>query len=119
MFQCKGIAAASGIAIAPAYTLGKEEFTIAKVEIRAEEIPLQIQMFEEALIQTRKEIVELQKRIATDLGQEEAEIFDAHILVLEDRMIIEEVISRLKKDRLNVAFIFSEVLKKYIGIFKP
>ncbi len=117
MFQIKGIAAAGGIAIAPAYKLGKEEFAVPREEIRQEDIPLQIQLFEEALIQTRKEIIELQKRIATEMGQEEAQIFDAHILVLEDRMIIEEVISRLKKERVSVAFIFSEVLKKYVDIF--
>jgi phosphotransferase system enzyme I (PtsI) len=51
------------------------------------------------------------------MGQEQAEIFDAHLLVLEDRMLIEEVISRLKKELVNVAFIFSEVLKKYIEVF--
>ena len=40
------------------------------------------------------------------MGQEEAQIFDAHLLVLEDRMLIEEVISRLKKDQVNVAVHF-------------
>jgi len=117
MIQLKGIAAASGITIGPAYRIGKEEFVIPKQEIKPEEVPLQIQLFEEALIQTRKEIIALQKRIAVDMGQEQAEIFDAHLLVLEDRMLIEEVISRLKKELLSVAFIFSEVLKKYIEVF--
>jgi len=117
MIKFSGIAAASGINIGPAYKIGKEEFVVPRQGIKQEEIPVQIQLFEEALIQTRREILELQKRIATDMGQEEAQIFDAHILVLEDRMIIEEVISRLKKERLNVAYIFSEVLKKYIDIF--
>ncbi|MBU1726153.1 MAG: phosphoenolpyruvate--protein phosphotransferase [Candidatus Omnitrophica bacterium] len=117
MNQLKGIAAASGISIGPAYKVGKEEFIIAKEPIREEDIPVQIQIFEEALIKTRREIIDLQKRISFEMGQEEAQIFDAHLLVLEDRMLIEEVISRLKKERLNVAFIFSEVLKKYVEIF--
>ena len=117
MIQLKGIAAAGGISIGPAYVLGKEEFVVLRETINWAEIPAQIQLFEEALIQTRREIIELQKRISSDMGQEEAQIFDAHLLVLEDRMLIEEVISRLKKEQLNVAFIFSEVLKKYIGVF--
>ena len=58
--KLKGIAAASGISIGPAYRIDKEEFIIPKQEIRPEDIPLQIQIFEEALIQTRKEIIELQ-----------------------------------------------------------
>ncbi len=117
MLKLKGIAAASGINIGPAYRIDKEEFVVPKQPIREEEIPLQIQLFEEALIQTRRQIIDLQKRIASDMGQEEAQIFDAHLLVLEDRMLIEEVISRLKKERLTVAYIFSEVLKKYIDVF--
>jgi phosphotransferase system enzyme I (PtsI) len=117
MIKLKGIAAASGISIAPAYKIGKEEFLIPKETIRPEDIPLQIQQFEEALIKTRREIIELQKRIGHEMGQEEAQIFDAHLLVLEDRMLIEEVISRLKKEQLSVAFIFQGVLKKYVDVF--
>ncbi|MFH1640393.1 MAG: phosphoenolpyruvate--protein phosphotransferase [Candidatus Omnitrophota bacterium] len=117
MIKLKGIAAASGISIGRAFRIGREEFIIPKQPIKQEDIPIQIQLFEEALIQTRKEIIELQKRIAVDMGQDQAEIFDAHLLVLEDRMLIEEVISRLKKELVGVAFIFSEVLKKYIEVF--
>ena len=117
MIQLKGIAAAAGISIGPAYRLDKEEFIVPKQQISQGDIPLQIQLFEEALIQTRREIIDLQKKIAKDMGQDEAEIFDAHLLVLEDRMLIEEVISRLKKEQVNVAYIFSEVLKKYINVF--
>ena len=117
MIQLKGIGAAGGISIGAAYKLGKEEFVVLAETITWEDIPVQIQLFEEALIKTRREIIELQKRISSDMGQEEAQIFDAHLLVLEDRMLIEEVISRLKKEQLNVAYIFSEVLKKYISVF--
>ncbi|MBP7216810.1 MAG: phosphoenolpyruvate--protein phosphotransferase, partial [Candidatus Omnitrophica bacterium] len=117
MIKLKGIAASAGISIGPAYRLGREEFAIPKTPITEDAIPVQIQVFEEALIKTRREIIDLQKRIASDMGQDEAEIFDAHLLVLEDRMLIEEVIARLKREKLNVAHIFSEVLKKYIDVF--
>jgi len=117
MIQLKGIAAAGGISIGPVYKIGSEEFVVLREAIKWEDIPAQIQLFEEALIKTRREIIELQKRINSDMGQEEAQIFDAHLLVLEDRMLIEEVISRIKKEQLNVAYIFSEVLKKYISVF--
>ncbi|MDD4893722.1 MAG: phosphoenolpyruvate--protein phosphotransferase [Candidatus Omnitrophica bacterium] len=117
MIKLKGIAAAGGISVGPAYKIGREEFTVPMQPIKPEEIPLQIQLFEEALIKTRKQIIELQKRIAVEMGQEQAQIFDAHLLVLEDRMLIEEVILRLKQECVNVAYIFSEVLKKYINVF--
>ncbi|MCM8792321.1 MAG: phosphoenolpyruvate--protein phosphotransferase [Candidatus Omnitrophica bacterium] len=117
MIELKGIAASDGIAIATAYKVGREIFDIPKKPIKEEEIPLEIQFFEEALIQTRKEIIGLQEKISKEIDRETAKIFDAHLLVLEDRMLIEEVILRLKEERLNVAYIFSEVLKKYIEVF--
>jgi len=117
MIKLKGIAAAAGISIGLAHKIGKEELIVPRLDISEAQIPLEIQLFEEALIKTRREIIELQKRIGLEMGKDEAQIFDAHLLVLEDRMLIEEVISRLKKDKLNVAFIFHEVLKKYVSIF--
>lgn len=118
MIELKGIAAAAGISIGVAHKVGKEDLVVSRKNITEAEIPLEIQIFEEALIKTRREIIELQKRIGLEMGKDEAQIFDAHLLVLEDRMLIEEVISRLKQDRFNVAFIFQEVLRKYVSIFE-
>jgi phosphotransferase system enzyme I (PtsI) len=117
MQQLKGIAAAPGIVIGPAFKLRSEDFLIPRQAISEADLPIQIQLFEEALIKTRREILDLQKRISQEMGKDSAQIFEAHLLVLEDRMLIEEVIGRLKRERLNVAYIFSEVLKKYIEVF--
>jgi phosphotransferase system enzyme I (PtsI) len=117
MLRLRGIAAAPGVVIGPAYKIGKEEFIIPKHPIKENEIPLQIQLFEEALIQTRKELLDLQDKLSKEIGKDTAQIFDAHLLALEDRTLIEEVLLRIKKERFNVAYIFSEVIKKYIKVF--
>ena len=117
MLRLKGIPAAPGIVIGSIFKLRREEWLIPKEEISEADIPMQIQFFEEALIKTRREILDLQKIISEEMGKDSAQIFEAHLLVLEDRMLIEEVISRLKKECLNVAYIFSGVLKKYVEVF--
>ncbi len=117
MTELKGIAASGGIAIGKAYLWAKEEFVIPRQPISEDQIARQIQLFEEALIKTRHEILELQKKISAEMGQSEAEIFDAHLLVLEDRMLIEDVISQMKSEKLNAAYIFQNVLKKYVQVF--
>ncbi|MGE5280129.1 MAG: phosphoenolpyruvate--protein phosphotransferase [Deltaproteobacteria bacterium] len=113
----KGIPAAPGIAIGPAYIFGHEDLNVEKNPITEGQVPLEISRFEDALIQTRQEIIALQKKIAQEMGVEHGEVFDAHLLVLEDRMLIEEVISRVKKERVAVDYIFSEVLKHYASVF--
>jgi phosphotransferase system enzyme I (PtsI) len=117
MLQLKGIAAAPGIVIGPAFKLRHEEWVIAKQKINPIDVPVQIEAFEEALISTRREILDLQKRISEEMGKDSAQIFEAHLLVLEDRMLIEDVILHLKKERLNVAYVFSRVLEKYVDVF--
>ncbi len=117
MTELKGIAASGGIAIGKAYLWTKEEFVIPRQPISEDQIARQIQLFEEALIKTRHEILELQKKISAEMGQSEAEIFDAHLLVLEDRMLIEDVIFQMKSEKLNAAYIFQNVLKKYVQVF--
>ena len=100
MINLKGIPASGGIAIGPAYLWTKEELIVPKQVISDDQIATQIQIFEEALIKTRREILDLQKKIADEMGQDEAEIFDSHLLVLEDRTII-----------------FQDVLRKYVQVF--
>jgi len=113
----KGIPASSGISIGPVHILGREEISVSKRSISEADIAGEIVRFEEALIQTHKELIALQKKVSAELNQEQAQIFDAHLLVLEDRMLIEEVISRVKKEKVNVEYIFHEVIKKYINVF--
>ena len=80
---------------------------------RAEEIAGEIGRFETALIQTRAQILEMQQRIAEAIGAKDAAIFDAHLLVVEDRTLIDEVLRKLEGDLCNVEFVFHEVATNY------
>ena len=113
----KGIPASSGIVIGPVYIVGRDDFEVSRRAVSEGDVVSEIVRFEESLIQTRQELIALQRKIAQEFDQEQAQIFDAHLLVLEDRMLIEEVISRVKREKCNVDFIFQEVLKKYVNVF--
>jgi phosphotransferase system enzyme I (PtsI) len=117
MIILKGIPASQGIAAGEAYLLRREELSIQKKKISERNIPQEITRFEDALIKTRLEILEIQKKMSKEIGVKDAEIFNAHLLVLEDRSLIEDVIMRLKKEKLCIEYIFYDVLKKYIGAF--
>lgn len=110
----KGIPAAPGIAAGHAFILDKQDFVIPPRAIMEKEIPIEIARFEEALIKTREEILTIQKKIKDQMPGHQATIFDAHLLVLEDRVIIDEVVKRIKSEKLSAEYIFSEVIKKNI-----
>ena len=75
--------------------------------------PDEIARFETALIATRAQILEMQQRIAESIGAKDASIFDAHLLVVEDRTLIDEVLRTLQRDRFNVEHVFASVAGRY------
>jgi len=113
----KGIPAAPGITMGRPFFLDSEGLNIHKEAISEEEFAKEITRFEEALIQTHSEILRIQKKISEEMGREHGEIFSAHLLVIEDRILIEEVITRIKEEKLTAEYIFLDVLKKYIKAF--
>lgn len=108
-----GIAAAGGIAIGRAMLLDHEDLSVSPTPISPDRIPAEILRFEEALTQTRSQILKIQHQITQELGREHAEIFDAHLMLIEDRTLIEEVIQGLKTQQVTVEYVFSQALKKY------
>src|ERR1700731_3201557 len=86
---------------------------VSRYRIAASQIPDEIGRFEAALIQTRMQILEMQQKIAESIGAKDAGIFDAHLLVIEDRTLIDEVLRKLETDLCNVEWIFQEVAASY------
>jgi len=117
MQTLKGIAVSPGVAIGPAVILHAEDLVVQKKDIDQREIPYEIARFEDALTKTRAELLSIRKQIARDVGRDHSDIFNAHLLILEDRTLIEEVISRLKSEKVKVEFIFSEILQRYTIAF--
>jgi len=113
----KGIPAAPGIVIGQAYLVDSEEIAVSKKRVRDNQLNAEITRFKDALIQTKEQIVKIRDKISQEMSSEHAAIFSAHLLVLEDTMLIEEVILRLKREKLNVEYIFLDVLKKYVAAF--
>jgi phosphotransferase system enzyme I (PtsI) len=113
----KGIPASPGIVSGKAFLYGREQYSISKRPIREDQVPNEIKRFKEALVQTKNEIIDIKRRISEEMGAEHGQIFSAHLLVIEDSMLIEEVISKLKKEKLSIEYIFQDVLRRYIKVF--
>jgi phosphotransferase system enzyme I (PtsI) len=109
----QGIAVSPGIARGPAVVHWVEEEEIPYRKIPEAAIPEEIARFEAALIATRAELLEMQQRIAEAIGTSDASIFDAHLLVVEDRTLIDEVLRSVESDGHNVEYAFHKVAERY------
>ena len=86
---------------------------VVRYHIEPAQIGNEIARFEAALVQTRVQILEMQQKIAEAIGAKDAAIFDAHLLVVEDRTLIDEVLRRLESEHCNVEWVFQEVASNY------
>ncbi|HEX8281589.1 MAG TPA: phosphoenolpyruvate-utilizing N-terminal domain-containing protein, partial [Chthoniobacterales bacterium] len=109
----QGVAVSPGIARGKIYVMRDDFEDVARYEIQPTEIAGEIGRFESALIQTRAQILEMQQQIAEAIGAKDAGIFDAHLLVVEDRTLIDEVLRKLESELCNVDFVFQEVATHY------
>src|SRR6184192_2073379 len=108
-----GAGVSPGVALGKVHVVRDDLDDVAHYPIASSQIPDEIARFEAALIQTRMQILEMQQRIAESIGAKDAGIFDAHLLVVEDRTLIDEVLRKLETDLCNVEFVFQEVATRY------
>jgi phosphotransferase system enzyme I (PtsI) len=114
--RLKGIAAAPGVARGPAYPLMRGMAIVACEKVADPDA--EIRRLEGALAATRLEIAQLRDDVARKLNESEASIFDAHLLVLEDVALIDDVSREVRSTGFNVEFCFQEVAQRYIEIFE-
>lgn len=110
----EGVGVSPGIAVGEAVVFVQEGKAPPEFAVSEEEIPQEIARFEEALIKTRHQIATIQKRVADALGEEHAGIFDAHLLVVDDRYLVEEVIRELHRKKINVETVVRSVADRYM-----
>lgn len=111
MKEISGIAASPGIIIGRAYVVYSEGFRVFPREISEADIEGEIQRFHNAIEASKQEIVALKKQFEEQANEPGlSEIFDAHIHLLEDIVLTEETIRRVKEEKKNIEFVFSETL---------
>ena len=94
----RGIPVSGGVCRGKILVLGKEhQDAIAEHHIPEGEVQSEVRRLETGLVETRQQILEVQRQVSEGLGAADASIFDAHLLVLEDPTLIEEVTRELAR----------------------
>ncbi|MDP3938340.1 MAG: phosphoenolpyruvate--protein phosphotransferase [Deltaproteobacteria bacterium] len=113
----RGISAAPGIVIGRGFLKDSEFFHVPRTVIDEERIEAEVDVFEQTLIDTRKEIDEIKTHMEEQLGEDHARIFDAHLLILDDEVITDGTIAVIREQRLNAAAAFDTVITRITAMF--
>jgi len=110
----RGIPVSPGVCRGKILLLGKpKDEALARRQIQDAEIPAELKRFEQALVDTRQQILGVQRQVTEGLGAKDAAIFDAHMLVLEDPLLIEEVTKLIQHEKIPAECAFQQVSEKF------
>jgi phosphotransferase system enzyme I (PtsI) len=106
----KGIAAAPGIAIGPAYLYSKDVPTAELREISPDEVGSEITRLRNATARSEKELQKIHSFAEQKLGAHNARIFEAQIMILNDAILMGAIEKRIAAERKNAEYIaFDEI----------
>jgi len=111
----QGIAASDGIAIAKVYTLTEPDLTVTKVTV--EDSEKEVSRLDDALAASIKDVELIKETALKNLDEEEAQVFDAHLMVLSDPELIGQVKDSITSNKVNAESALKEVTDMFISIF--
>ena len=112
----KGTGASPGIALGRALVIEHSELVIEKKTI--ENIDEEIQKLESAVKVSKEELTKVKEKALAELGEHEAEIFEAHLLVLEDPELIGSAISKIRDEKVNADYALNEIKEIFVAMFE-
>jgi phosphotransferase system enzyme I (PtsI) len=110
----RGVPASPGVAIGKAFLLNREAVEVKEEKIDENEIQKEILKFKKALDETKKELFKIKEKVAKRIDSDHARIFEGQILILEDNLINDRVIERIKQTRNNAEFVYKKVIEQII-----
>lgn len=114
--KLKGIAASDGIAVAKAYLLVQPDLSFKKESV--EDTAADEKRLDDALAQSSNELTLIREKAAKSLGEAEAQVFDAHLMVLSDPEMIGQIKQNITDNKVNAESALKEVTDMYIGMFE-
>ena len=115
----RGIAVSAGVCRGKVVVLHRARHAIVTARtVGPEAVGRKSSASSTSLVRTRQQITEVQRRVADTMSSSEADIFDAHLLMLEDRVLIEEVIKIIREQKANADFAFHTASDRYIAVLE-
>ena len=112
----KGIAISKGIAIGQAYILDRTKFCILQQKLNPDTVEAEVNRFRSAIEKTKLQMQETKKR-TTEVADKYAIILDTYTLLLEDDILVNDTIEKIRNERMNAEWAVTETLEKFTHLF--
>jgi phosphotransferase system enzyme I (PtsI) len=112
----KGIGVSPGIVIGKVLLKEEKQIIIEKKDVISYEE--EIQRFRIAMENSKTEIQDIYNNVLKNIGETEASIFEAHLMILEDPEMLEQIEKKIQDNKVNAEWALKEVSETFISIFE-
>lgn len=112
----KGIAASDGIAAAKAYMLVQPDLSFSETSIDDPEA--EIKRLDDAVEASKSELELIKQKATENLGEEEAKVFEAHLMILADPELLGQIKDKIKNNKVNAEAALKSVTDMFIEMFE-
>lgn len=114
MMRLTGIGASEGVAIGKVLIFHEEEIKLPEIKTISEETAeSEIIKLEEAMKKSKTQLISIREKVRIKMGDDKADIFDGHILLLEDEDLMDEIKNKIKEDGLKASYALKEGIDEY------
>jgi len=112
----KGIGVSPGIVIGRVLLKEEKQILVEKRDIKNYEE--EIQRFKRAIESGKSEIQDIYDNVLKNMGETEASIFEAHLMILEDPEMVEQVEKKIEENKVNAEWALKEISEMFISMFE-
>jgi phosphotransferase system enzyme I (PtsI) len=119
-FCIKGVGGSPGIVIGKAQPIdrGKADMFFTYRLIDEVEVSLEEERFKSAVKESKDQCLSVKKNIIRQNAKDVVYIIDAHLMILDDKMLIEETLNKIKEEKINAEWALEITLQKLRSVFK-
>jgi phosphotransferase system enzyme I (PtsI) len=112
--ELSGIPAAPGYAVGPVHQMRRRVVAVVRRTIPASAVAAERRRFEQAVASAREELTLLRDKLQRELGNDEAGIMDSQLLMLEDELIWDTTLSRIRTQLVNAEAAFAHSIGQIV-----
>ncbi len=114
----KGVPVSPGVVFGKAWVVGSEKSRIPERFVRKNSVQAELKRFEAAILETRKGVEALATEATERIGEGAGSIFDAHVWILSDKVLLKDIRQRIERNRFTAEYAVSRAFRRYGQAFR-
>ena len=116
--ELSGVGLSPGVSIGTAYVVEPQIAAFYPIRITPDELSSELKRLRAALKESRRQLEKAKEKLEVELGKEHSHIIDAHLLILEDPLLLGEIEKKIQKELQSPERAVREAAESWISVYR-